>query len=232
LAVHSAEYVNSVKNGAINDPDTPNYPGIYNYARLSAGAAILAAKTGGFSLMRPPGHHVGRSGAALNAPTRGFCYLNNIAIAARKLNKKTAIIDIDGHHGNGTQEIFSNDKNITYISLHRNNVFPQTGSASGANFFNYPMSADCGPKIYLETLAKALNDAKDQIKNSEIIAINAGFDTHTGDLVSLGLETENFFEIGKKIGALEKPTFFVLEGGYNGHHQGNDIDAFLRGFES
>jgi acetoin utilization deacetylase AcuC-like enzyme len=81
-------------------------------------------------------------------------------------------------------------------------------------------------------MAKALSDAKKSIKKTEIIAIDAGFDMHAGDLVSFGLATDDFYSIGRQIAALEKPTFFIGEGGYRGQIMGEDIDAFLQGFES
>ena len=119
LRVHDPEYIWNLKKGLVEDVDTPAYDNIYEYARLSAGGALLAAKINGFSIMRPPGHHAGKNGAALGVHTRGFCYLNNVAIAVRALNKTALILDIDGHHGNGTQEIFQGDRKITYVSLHR-----------------------------------------------------------------------------------------------------------------
>jgi len=119
LKVHSIEYFESIKNGEFRDEDTPAWEGIYELARLSAGGAILASEINGFSLMRPPGHHVGRNGPALGADSMGFCYFNNVAIAIRHLNKSTLIIDIDSHHGNGTQELFQNDNRVVYLSLHR-----------------------------------------------------------------------------------------------------------------
>ena len=79
LLVHTKEYIEKIKRGNFYDPDTPAYDNIYEYAKLSAGAAILAAKEKAFSLMRPPGHHAGKRGRALGAPTLGFCYFNNIA---------------------------------------------------------------------------------------------------------------------------------------------------------
>ncbi len=232
LLVHNEEYVNNVKNSAIVDPDAPAYDNIYKYAKLAAGGAIVAAKTNGFSLMRPPGHHSGTSGKALGAVTRGFCYFNNLAIAVRALDRKTVIIDIDGHHGNGTQEIFARDKKVTYISLHRKNVFPQTGSLSCDNCSNYPLEADCGGAVYLKTLRAAIDKSMDDIKSAEVIAVSAGFDAHLGDLVSLGLLSKDYRAIGEEISKLGKPSFFVLEGGYNGKNLGNDIDAFLKGIES
>lgn len=226
LKVHDAEYVWNLKKGLTEDADTPAYENIYEYAKLAAGGAILAAKVNGFSLMRPPGHHAGRNGTALGAHTRGFCYLNNIAIAVKHLNKPTLILDIDGHHGNGTQEIFWKDKQVIYISLHRHPNYPGTGLKSEENCLNFPLPPDCGEKLYLKTLDEALN--KVDTNKIEVIAVSAGFDAHNGDLASLGLTENSYREIGKRIEALNKPTFFVLEGGYKGENIGNDIDQLLK----
>jgi acetoin utilization deacetylase AcuC-like enzyme len=229
LGVHDADYIWNVKKGLVEDSDTPAYENIYEFARLSAGGAIKATKTGGFSIMRPPGHHAGRNGAALGAYTRGFCYLNNIAIAVKHLNKQTLILDIDGHHGNGTQEIFLGDNKVTYISLHRHPNYPGTGAVSEKNCLNFPLPPDCEDKLHLKTLDKALNLVN--VDKFEVIAVSAGFDTHAGDLASLGLTEKSYWEIGKRIGFLNKPTFFVLEGGYSGDNIGKDIDQLLKGFE-
>lgn len=229
LKVHDDDYVWRVKKGLVEDGDTPAYDNVFEYARLSAGGAILAAKTEGFSLMRPPGHHCGRSGAALGAPTRGFCYFNNIAIAVKCLDKPTLILDIDGHHGNGTQEVFQEDKEVTYVSLHKHPNYPGTGNVSEANYLNFPLPPDCGDESYLKILDKALHMISS--RTFEVVAVSAGFDTHAGDLASLGLTEKGYEGIGKRIGALKRPTFFVLEGGYAGEHLGKDIDQLLRGHE-
>ncbi|MCS7114969.1 MAG: histone deacetylase [Nitrososphaerota archaeon] len=229
LRVHEPEYIQLLKRGAVEDVDTPAYENIYEYARLAAGGAILAAETDGFSLMRPPGHHVGKYGAALGAYTKGFCYINNIAVAVKHLNKPTLILDIDGHHGNGTQEIFFGDEKVTFISLHRYPHYPGTGYYSEANCLNYPLSADCGEEVYLKTLRDALN--KVDVERFEVIAVSAGFDAFKGDLASLGLTEKSYGEIGKIIASLEKPTFFVLEGGYIGENVGKSIDAMLQNFQ-
>jgi acetoin utilization deacetylase AcuC-like enzyme len=229
LKVHDADYIWNLKKGLVEDPDTPAYDNIYEYARLSAGGALLAAKTNGFSLMRPPGHHAGRNGAALGVYTRGFCYLNNIALAVKALDKPTLILDVDGHHGNGTQEIFQGDEKVVYVSLHRFPHYPGTGASSEGNSLNFPLPADCGEKVFLETFDKALSMVN--LGKFEVVAVSAGFDTHKGDLASLGLTESSYKAIGKRIGALRKPTFFVLEGGYLGEKNGYDIDQLLRGFE-
>ncbi len=227
LLVHQTAYLERLKKGKIEDTDTPAYENIYEYAKLAAGGAILAAKVGGFSLMRPPGHHVGRNGLALGVQTQGFCYLNNIAIAVEWLGKSTLILDIDGHHGNGTEEIFFSRKDVIYLSLHRFPYYPGTGLKSRNNCLNFPLMADCGQEVYLKTLEIALKQIN--LSKIEVVAVSAGFDSHRGDLASLGLTEESFREIGKVIAKLKKPTFFVLEGGYIGQNLGRDIDALLDG---
>jgi acetoin utilization deacetylase AcuC-like enzyme len=229
LKVHTKSYLEKLKNGEIEDADTPAYPNIYEYARLSAGGAILAAEENGFSLMRPPGHHTGKNGKALGASTQGFCYINNIAVAVKKLGLKTLILDIDGHHGNGTQEIFLGDEKVTFISLHRYPFYPGTGFKSEKNCLNFPLPAECGDEVYLKTLRKALE--KVNLKEIEMVAVSAGFDAHSGDLASLGLTEKCYEEIGRILGKINKPTFFVLEGGYRGENLGKDIDMLIKGME-
>ena len=230
LRAHDLEYVWNVKKGLVEDSDTPAYDNIFEFARFSAGGAILAAKVGGFSIMRPPGHHAGRNGAALGAYTRGFCYFNNIAIAVKCLDRHTLILDIDGHHGNGTQEIFLGDEKVTYVSLHRHPNYPGTGAVSEGNCLNFPLPPDCGDEVHVETLDKAL--ASINVDRFEVVAISAGFDTHAGDLASLGLTERGYAEIGKRIAGLRKRTFFVLEGGYQGENVGNDIHQLLKAYEN
>ena len=229
LKVHTKSYLEKLKNGEIEDADTPAYPNIYEYARLSAGGAILVAEENGFSLMRPPGHHTGKNGKALEASTQGFCYINNIAVAVKKLGLKTLILDIDGHHGNGTQEIFLGDEKVTFISLHRYPFYPGTGFKSEKNCLNFPLPAECGDEVYLKTLRKALEEVN--LKEIEMVAVSAGFDAHSGDLASLGLTEKCYEEIGRILGKINKPTFFVLEGGYRGENLGKDIDMLIRGME-
>jgi len=232
LSVHSREYVDLIKNakaGSYLDGDTPAPPNIYEYALLSAGAALLAAQENGFSLMRPPGHHAGRNGRALGVATLGFCYFNNIAIAIKKLDSPTLILDIDGHHGNGTQEIFQGDPKVSFISLHRHPTYPGTGLTSQGNCLNFPLPYSAGDSLYLKTLEQALSQV--DMANVEVVGISAGFDAHQGDLASLGLTYEGYREIGRKVGALGKPVFGVLEGGYVGEYVGRDLDELISGIE-
>ena len=230
LRVHDGDYLWNLRKGLVEDGDTPAYDNIFEFARLSAGGALLASRVGGFSLMRPPGHHAGVFGSALGVYTRGFCYLNNIAIAVKALGKKTLILDVDGHHGNGTQEVFQGDPKVVYVSLHRHPHYPGTGFRSEANCLNFPLPADVGEKRYLETLDKALGMVSGE--RFEVVAVSAGFDTYAGDLASLGLTENSYKEIGKRIAGLGKPTFFVLEGGYMGEKVGKGINQLLQGYEA
>jgi acetoin utilization deacetylase AcuC-like enzyme len=189
----------------------------------------MAAKVKGFSLARPPGHHAGRCGTALGAATRGFCYINNIAVAVKCLDKATLILDIDGHHGNGTQEIFMGDSKVWYASVHHHPNYPGTVNSTEGNCINFALPSDCGEKVYLEALDKALGMV--DAGKFEVVAVSAGFDTYAGDLASLGLTENAYNQIGKRIAKLGKPTFFVLEGGYRGDKNGLCIDQLLKGFE-
>ncbi len=229
MSVHDPEYLWNLKKGLVEDTDTPAYDKIFEYARLSVGGAILASKINGFSLTRPPGHHVGRYGAALGVYTRGFCYLNNIAIAVKELNKPTLILDIDGHHGNGTQEVFQGDPKVSYVSVHQSPNYPGTGALTEGNCINYGLPSDCGEDVYLSTLDEALGMV--DLGEFEVLAVSVGCDTHLGDLASLALTEKSFYQIGQRIAKLGKSTFFVFEGGYMGEKNGADIDNLLRGFE-
>ncbi len=208
LKVHTKEHLERIKNGDFYDPDTPAYENIYEYARLAAGGAIKAAKEMGFSLMRPPGHHVGKNGVALGAATLGFCYFNNIAIAVKYLNLPTLIIDIDGHHGNGTQEIFYKDP-ILKISFHRYDEWPrpfypgtgkveEIGEGEGLGFsVNVPLPIGTGDEDYLYAFNEIVPPLIESYK-PEIIIHQFGVDAHYQDpLVHLSLTTKAYKEISE-----------------------------------
>lgn len=222
LRVHTPEHLERVRNLEFFDPDSPRYEGIYDYARLAAGGALLALRKGGFSLMRPPGHHAGRGRVA------GFCYFNNLAVAVRASGKKTLIVDLDGHHGDGTQEIFRGDPSVIFLSLHSSPNYPGTGLRHERNCLNYPLPLRCGEEIYLQTLERALNAVN--LEGMEQLAVSAGFDTYERDpLASLGLTTESYARIGRLLAELKLPTFAVLEGGYDAEALGPNLHAFLQG---
>lgn len=221
LAVHTADHIRRVGSAAFHDPDSPPYPNIDFFARLAVGGAILAEKVHGFSILRPPGHHAGPSFLG------GFCYYNNIAVAVRRSGKRTLIVDIDGHHGNGTEAVFYGDRQVTYVSLHRMYNYPGTGHESRGNCLNYPLPPRCGKELYVETLERALHEAG---VGFEALALSAGFDTYREDpLASLGLDVDAFYDIGYVLGDTKLPAFCVLEGGYIPEIMGPAADALLQG---
>lgn len=214
LRVHDDELLDKVKRGIFFDPDTPVLPNIYEHARRAAGGAILASEITirgdtGFSIMRPPGHHAGKFSVG------GFCYFNNIAIAISRLGKRAAILDIDCHHGNGTENIFLGNQRVLYVSLHRYGFFyPGTGGESRENIRNYPLSYGIGEDEYIEALSHGIEEIN-KFK-PEILGVSVGFDTYKYDPVGgLGLEISSYRKIGGLIRGLEFPTFYVLEGGYS-----------------
>lgn len=216
LLVHSKDLLESVKKGTFLDADTPNIRNIFDYARLSVGAAIKASEIAkeeraSFSLMRPPGHHATRSNLG------GFCYFNNIAIAAKSAlskAKKVAVLDFDVHHGNGTEDIFLGDNRLLYLSLHQSPFYPGTGLKSTNNCINFPLIVGTGHKEYLKQLHQAL-DVIHKFK-PELLGVSCGFDIYKDDPIGgLNLELDSFSEIGRLISQLEIPTFCILEGGYS-----------------
>jgi acetoin utilization deacetylase AcuC-like enzyme len=232
LLAHSQKMLQSVKYGNFSDEDTPAIDNIFHYASLAAGSAIDAALMSlkgekVFSLMRPPGHHATKDSLG------GFCYFNNIAIATMKAMQivdKIAIVDLDCHHGNGTQDIFLGRKDVIYISLHQSHLYPGTGLKAEANCFNYPLISHTEPDVYLETLSEALDSARKF--DPDLIAVSMGFDTYKLDpIASLSLEKDTYKQIGKALSGLNKPIFSVLEGGYNHKDLPDCIYQFLRGLE-
>lgn len=217
---HTEEHIRRVKQSDFFDPDTPNYPQIYELAKLSAGAAIKAAEENAFSVMRPPGHHAGKNFLG------GFCYFNNIAVAVKKTDKKTLIVDIDRHHGNGTQDIFEGDDMVDFVSLHSAG-FPGTGTRSVNNCRNEMLSGRTSDEEYLKRLEQNLDYNKDY----EQIAVSAGFDTHKEDPFGIGLSTKCYEQIAEKINEFKAPVFCVLEGGYNSNVLGESIQSFIKGLE-
>ena len=233
LRAHSPQHVARLNEPDDFDADTPYHPGIAGFARSSAGAALAALKCARsgenvFSLMRPPGHHATRDRAM------GFCYLNNIAIAALEALstgvKRVAIYDFDVHHGNGTEAILLNHDGAAFFSIHQYPCYPGTGSKNvGRNCFNFPQLPFTPREEYRETLARALEQLK-QFK-PELVAVSAGFDAYARDpLAQETLEPEDFYWIGQSLRKLGVPMLSLLEGGYS-----NDLPelilAYLKGVE-
>ncbi len=231
LRVHTHQLVESVQNNDFYDWDSPNLPRIYEYAILSAGGALSAMEVSlsdgeCFSLMRPPGHH------ATSSKLGGFCYFNNIAVAAAKAltrYERVAILDFDCHHGNGTQAIFLKNNNVLYVSWHQAYIYPGTGYESESNCVNYPMGAGADHDVFMALFEKGLEKVTEF--DPELIAVSAGFDGYIGDPLSmLRFEKRTYREIGEKIASFNVPSFAVLEGGY-GLELPECILAFLEGLQ-
>lgn len=208
------------------DADTPMGEHTYEVALLAAGGSVVGAEAvlGGkncFCLVRPPGHHAGRSSGA------GFCYLNNIAIAVATLRrrglKRILILDLDAHCGNGTEEIFYRDPSVLYISFHQDptHFYPgtgfswQTGEGEGEGYtVNVPLPPGSGDAEYAAAVKEIFEPLCDQFK-PELIAVSMGFDAHRDDpLTSLNLSSESFGWLAQSV--LDRGrALFVLEGGYD-----------------
>ncbi|MCX7956277.1 MAG: histone deacetylase [Endomicrobia bacterium] len=235
LLTHKRELVEKVKYGNFYDLDTPNLPNIFFYAKISANIVLESLKIAlngkkTFALTRPPGHHATRDQLG------GFCYFNNIACAVNWYlknlddieNRKVAILDIDVHHGNGTEEIFWKNRNIIFLSIHQFGIYPGSGLVSRDNCINFPLFVNTSNEEYLKTLDKAFDIINNF--NPKILGVSCGFDTFNEDpLAGLNLTEDCYYEIGKKISQLKLPTFCVLEGGYS-KKLPRLIEEFLKGF--
>ena len=234
LRAHSRERVEGVANALEHfDLDIPFYPNIEVHARRSAGAAIEAMRSAlrgenALSLMRPPGHHATRDGAM------GFCYFNNVAVAALEAlesgAERIAIWDFDGHHGNGTEAIVAHNLRIQFASIHQFPAYPGTGAKSFANINNYPIAPYTARRRIVDLARRSLD--KLIAFEPDLLLVSAGFDAYAHDpLLQLTLEREDFATFANWLNQIDVPVAVGLEGGYS-----NDlpelIDAFLTSWQT
>ncbi|GIK42209.1 MAG: acetylpolyamine amidohydrolase [Chloroflexota bacterium] len=230
------------------DPYSPILAGTWDAAywsaqcALAATAAVRAGEQVAYALCRPPGHH---AAADLYG---GYCYLNNAAIAARFLHNNTvssgqrtaiAILDIDYHHGNGTQVIFYNDPSVLFCSLHADpdHEYPYywgradergEGAGAGCNQ-NWPLPPGVDDATYLAALGEAV--AAIRAFAPQYLLVSAGFDIFADDPVGgFSLTTAGIHQIALQIAALDMPTVIIQEGGYLQEHLGENAVAFLQTF--
>ena len=216
--------------------------GTYQAALASANCALSAAEKvangehTAFALCRPPGHHAGKDYAG------GYCFINNASVAANWLSVKgkVALLDVDYHCGNGTQDIFYERNDVLTISIHADPNFEyphyagyrdEMGAGTGLGFHkNFPLEKGTDDTLYLSVLEEALSLI---LKfEPKYLVVSAGMDIYADDpLGTIKVTTEGIAEIGKRISALDLPTVIVMEGGYNNDMLGKNIVSLLGGFE-
>ncbi len=226
------------------DTACPIGPGTWAAAKAAAQVAltaadlVLAGEGAAYALCRPPGHH------AYGDQAGGFCYLNNVAIAAQHMRDqadRVAILDVDVHHGNGTQGIFYDRDDVLFCSLHGDpSVFypyfagygDERGAGVGQGYnLNLPLPPGTGDDAYLQALATAFAAIKDFAP--EYLLVSLGLDAQENDpLGILSITTNGFARMGDAIGALGLPSLIVQEGGYLCEEMADNLLAFLSGFQA
>ncbi|MDG2127315.1 MAG: histone deacetylase [Fuerstiella sp.] len=251
VRVHSARHLEVVRSladagGGRIDADTVVSPHSAATAWLAVGSGVDAVVRvinqedhQALCLVRPPGHH------AVPDSAMGFCLLGNVAVAARTAVQRLGVsrvlvVDWDVHHGNGTQDVFYEDENVTFFSAHRFPFYPgsgrksETGRGAGlGTVFNLPLRFGTSRKDYLTAFENALTAAADQCR-PELVIISAGFDAHAEDPIgSLGLQTDDFAYLTKlvmQVAAMHANGRLIsmLEGGYNVERLADCVELHLK----
>ena len=225
--VHPPEYVSMLeklaeRGGGALDADTFLGPRSWESVLAAAGVALSAVEQGirtgtAFGITRPPGHH------ALAARAMGFCFLNNVVLAARQAQQlgqhRVLIVDWDVHHGNGTQALVEHDRSIRFVSMHQYPWYPGTGGEDErgvGNVFNIPRAGGLPRAVYARDFLAGV-DAALSGWEPDILLISAGFDSLNGDpLGEFTLEPDDITQwteaLRERMGA--RPVVAVLEGGY------------------
>lgn len=227
------------------DSGTPITSGTWVAAKTGADCAVNAAhalrlgERATFALTRPPGHHAGADFYG------GYCFLNNAALAAQHMlddgARKVAILDIDYHHGNGTQSIFYDRNDVLFVSIHADprSEYPfylghadETGNGAGLGYnVNLPLPHGASTTAWFAALETAC--LRLQMFQPEALVVSLGVDTFAGDPLShFGLQSADYLRIGERLAYLGLPTAFVFEGGYAVKELGVNVVNVLEGFET
>jgi len=227
------------------DNGTPLTAGTWTAAKTGADCAVNAAhalrlgERATFALTRPPGHHAGSDFFG------GYCYLNNAALAAQHLlddgARKVAILDIDYHHGNGTQSIFYGRDDVLFASIHADprSEYPfylghadETGSGAGLGYnVNLPLPAGSSTASWFAALETAC--LRIAMYAPDALVVSLGVDTFAGDPLShFALQSGDYLRVGERLAHLDLPTAFILEGGYAVQEIGINVVNVLEGFET
>lgn len=226
------------------DAGTPLTDGSWVAARAGAACALAAALDvarhggGAFALTRPPGHHAGADFMG------GYCFLNNAAVAAQALRDagqpRVAVLDIDYHHGNGTQAIFYERADVLTVSIHGDprTEYPffighadERGAGAGEGFnLNLPLARGSRFAVWQRALERALQAVGDFRPQALVVAM--GLDTFAGDpIAGFGLESPDYLEVGRALGGLKLPTVITFEGGYAVAEVGVNAVNVLEGWQ-
>src|SRR4249919_1300508 len=226
------------------DSAAPLVAGTYTAARgavdvaLTAADLVVAGATAAYGLCRPPGHHAARSMYG------GYCFFNNAAIAAEAITAATgervAILDVDYHHGNGTQQIFWRRGDVRYVSIHADpqRAYPyflgradETGEGPGVGEnLNLPLRAGATNEDYLEATDRAVEAIG--ASPGSVVVVSLGFDTYGLDPIGdFALTTDVYHEVGRRVAALGRRLVVLQEGGYHRPSLGENARAWLRGAE-
>jgi acetoin utilization deacetylase AcuC-like enzyme len=206
---------------------------------LTAANLVLAGESVAYGLCRPPGHHASRSLYG------GYCFFNNAAAVAHHVasstGTKVTVLDVDYHHGNGTQQIFYERDDVQFVSLHGDpaRAYPyhlgfadETGAGRGlGHTLNVPLAARMGPDDYIDRLS-AVCETIEQFGPSMVV-VSLGVDTHEADPISdLALTTESFEQCGRVVAGLGLPTVVLQEGGYADDALGENVRLWLHGISA